>query len=172
MKVTPIAAYKYFTETEVRSKLDEWNAADDDDLKEELDSLHLLELELTEVTKNLDNEYFYQTDDWVWYAEEFIDPSTGRAYPEEKKSFVLISGENGVTYKYFPGSDEQAVKATKEDVARPLKHPIDNSSFRVIFFLHFYDPNEPIHTPSGSVSMPHPQPLPERLRWKEYTHWD
>jgi hypothetical protein len=37
------------------------------------------------------------------------------------------------------------------------------ASFRAAFFLHFLDPTLPLKTPLGSVDLPKPTPMPERL---------
>lgn len=44
-------------------------------------------------------------------------------------------------------------------------------NFVVMLFLHFFDPDQPLETPYGNLSFPVISPLPDRLRWKEYTYW-
>lgn len=42
--------------------------------------------------------------------------------------------------------------------------PPKGDSFRVAFFLHFFDPNKPLKTSYGDVVIPTIQPMPEHLR--------
>jgi hypothetical protein len=52
-----------------------------------------------------------------------------------------------------------------------ISDPSGTRDFVVVFFLHFFDPNQPLETPYGNFSFPVISPLPDRLRWKEYTYW-
>ncbi len=40
----------------------------------------------------------------------------------------------------------------------------DESSFRVAFFLHYWDSGQPLHTSYGAVNCPKVQEMPERLQ--------
>jgi hypothetical protein len=42
----------------------------------------------------------------------------------------------------------------------------------VCFYLHFYDPAEPFHTPYGDVALPPVTALPPRLRHLHYEYVD
>ena len=42
--------------------------------------------------------------------------------------------------------------------------PPSGDSFRVVFFLHFFDPAKPLETPYGNVSIPPIQPMPKHLQ--------
>ncbi|MDI1268678.1 MAG: hypothetical protein PSV40_06190 [Polaromonas sp.] len=75
--------------------------------------------------------------------------------------------------KYVP-YDESYFDATTFE---PLRHPLYKlpaaGNFRVAFYLHFYDPSEPLCTPFGSVQVaPVVGPPPSHLRGKSYEFWE
>jgi hypothetical protein len=39
-----------------------------------------------------------------------------------------------------------------------------SESFRVAFFIHYYDPNQPIYRSYGEILCPLPDEMPERLK--------
>ena len=62
-------------------------------------------------------------------------------------------------------------KDTAAVLAEGYETPQQNT-FVIVFYLHFYEPSEPLATPYGPVSLPAVTEMPERLAWKEYTYWD
>ena len=44
------------------------------------------------------------------------------------------------------------------------------ASFVVIFYLHFYEPGEPLETPNGPVAPPPVTAMPGHLAWKRYVY--
>jgi hypothetical protein len=65
---------------------------------------------------------------------------------------------------------EQWLDETGEHiVGEPFDPPPDDlASSRVVFFLHFVALDRPLMTPTGSVVLPKPAPLPSRLAGVEY----
>jgi hypothetical protein len=53
----------------------------------------------------------------------------------------------------------------------PFKSPTA-SSFRIAFFLHFFDPNQPLMTPYGDVKVAARMDRPSHLEGKQYVYWD
>lgn len=43
-----------------------------------------------------------------------------------------------------------------------------NRTMRLAFFLHFFDPNQPLGTPWGEVALPRATPIPSRLAFLQY----
>ena len=73
------------------------------------------------------------------------------------------------------GKTDQAAYAEvllSDDGTRLLTEPFDNIDFdalrgqtaRIAFFLHFYDPKQPLLTSYGPTLVPPRTPMPERLR--------
>jgi len=62
------------------------------------------------------------------------------------------------------------------DTLAPLPHDLyklpTQDSFRVAFFLHFYDANQPLLTPFGEVQLGQLADAPPHLRQKTYVFWE
>jgi hypothetical protein len=58
----------------------------------------------------------------------------------------------------------------------PLEHEHyklpDATDFRVAFYLHFYDPAQPLSTPWGAVPLGPLSDVPSHLQGKSYVFWD
>lgn len=75
--------------------------------------------------------------------------------------------------KYVPYDECYFDAATFETLPHALYKLPEASSFRVAFYLHFYDPSEPLCTPFGSVQVaPIAGPAPPHLKGKTYEFWD
>ena len=48
----------------------------------------------------------------------------------------------------------------------------ESPDFRVVFYLHFYDPNQPQNTPWGDITLGSLTDVPSHLREKSYVFWD
>ncbi len=66
-----------------------------------------------------------------------------------------------------PGSDQAAHLGTwlSSDDSKSLENlrPAEVDTFRVAFFLHYFDPGKPLNTSYGPVSCPRIEEMPDRL---------
>lgn len=170
MEFVPQGSYKVFSESQIDAFL---SPDDPPQTREELETLYLVELLAKDVRVDLQFEYFFQTEDWVWYSPEFLDLGTYRPFPKdpEQEKYVLIREEDDKVYKHYLGSD-RVEPASDRDMVSPTRHPVNGSAFLVVFYLHYCDFKMPLMTPAGPISLCPPAPYPAKLRWKEYVYWD
>lgn len=100
-------------------------------------------------------------------AEEYIR--------EELSSVVLLDiivtnpdSSFDLTDFHQPGSDQVAYnEAFLDPDGRSILsyfEPPQGNTFRVVFFLHFFDPHLPLETPYGLVSLPGIEEMPPHLQ--------
>lgn len=75
--------------------------------------------------------------------------------------------------KYVPYDESYFEVSTLEPLPHGLYQLPAPASFRVAFYLHFYDSNEPLCTPFGNVGVASiGGPPPSHLKGKSYVFWD
>ncbi|MBI5708111.1 MAG: hypothetical protein HZC36_14110 [Armatimonadetes bacterium] len=146
---------------------------DPDFVRSELSSLVLVELKVEGADYRFELGNFKQPHTvYVPYDETFLDPDTGEKIAPDHGYLgfsVYEDPDTGRLMKYVRDTEETK-EATIEDAER-YRLP-GRRDFVVLFFLHFYDPAQPLSTPYGLVALPAAADLPVRLRWKRYVYWD
>jgi hypothetical protein len=79
--------------------------------------------------------------------------------PDEKFKMgdIKQSGSDQVAY------DEAYLSTDGQAIISHAKRPLGNS-IRVAFFLHFFDPQKPLLTSYGEISVPRVEEMPTRLK--------
>ncbi|MGY8639968.1 MAG: hypothetical protein ACKVJU_02610 [Verrucomicrobiales bacterium] len=167
MKFTPVGAYKFFTDKQVAEQ--SWTRGNKK-TEQQLSSVYLIELIAEEITTNLGCLTFCQTEDCACYSEDFLGFSTSQPIPKEEDDHILLN-EGPDTWKVYLDDREREI-ASSDDLTSKPEHPTNGKPFRIVFFLHYFDPSAPLESPQGQLILPTPTKIPERLSWKEYVHWD
>jgi len=139
-------------------------------VKSELSSLVLVELDIKGADHKFDLADFKQSHtEYVPYDETFFELETGNVIkPRTGLGYSVFTDKAGHLKKYITATNE-TTDVTVEELEQ--YHLPGARDFTVVFFLHFFDENESLETPYGRLSLPAPEPLPQRLSWKKYTHW-
>jgi hypothetical protein len=74
--------------------------------------------------------------------------------------------------KYVPYDESYFDLANLQPIRHDLYKLPEIDSFRVAFYLHFYDPGQPLITPLGAVRVGPMGNVPDHLKDKEYAFWD
>jgi hypothetical protein len=74
--------------------------------------------------------------------------------------------------EYVPYDESYFDSTTLEQIPHNLYALPKTQAFRVAFYLHFYDPKQPVNTPWGDIAVGPITSLPNHLKKKQYVFWD
>jgi hypothetical protein len=74
--------------------------------------------------------------------------------------------------KYVPYDESYFQLETLEPLAHSPHGLPDAQDFRVAFYLHFFDPEQPLLTPWGNVNLGSLSEAPPHLQGKKYVFWE
>jgi hypothetical protein len=76
--------------------------------------------------------------------------------------------------KYVPYDETYFELEALKPLAHNAHSPPAAEDFRVAFYLHFFDPDQPLETPWGNVTLAAPSDgdAPPHLRGKSYVFWE
>jgi hypothetical protein len=74
--------------------------------------------------------------------------------------------------KYVPYDESYFHPTTLEQIPHDLYELPKTPDFRVAFYLHFYDPTQPVKTPWGDIQVGPITDPPSHLEKKQYVFWD
>jgi|GEM_PF-6745354 len=146
---------------------------DEDYVRRELSSIALVELKVLEADHRFDLSRFKQPHtDYVAYDETFLDLEHGSKLEYDccHLGFGVFEDSETKRLLKYTQATERTEYATVEE-AEQYRLP-GQRNFRVVFFLHFFDPAHPLETPYGPIHLPPVGALPDRLSWKKYVYWD
>ena len=170
MKLIPIGTYKVHpNQNDFEYSMSVHH--DEEFVRKEMDSVVMVEFEIQGAFSSIEAFDFYQTDDLISYCWDYIDIETNRPFPKKEREYVLFRNDDG-TFNRLNLKDNSTETVKEEDFESEALHPVDGSSFRLLFFLSFYDPNEPLTTSYGDIELPKISEIPNRLSWKNYAYWD